>query len=138
MARTVRGVKTFDVDIAQEFRDLFKQNTELRQDFNDQNAGLRQEIQQLKESINGWKNTFERQLDKLNNNMEKVLQTLTNHELRLTELENKVRADQVAADTKTEMIRLGWALAKWVLAAGVIVGGTFGVGGVIKFLFGAA
>lgn len=47
----VRGVKTYDVDIAQEFRELHKQNAEIREDMNKQNAELRQDLTKLNEAV---------------------------------------------------------------------------------------
>lgn len=52
MAKTIaRGVKTFDVDIAEEFRELHKQTAEFREDINKQNVELHEGLNRLQESF---------------------------------------------------------------------------------------
>ena len=62
---TSKTANTFELDIAQEFKDV------------------KHEIVGLKNEISNWQKTVEKQLTKLNDNMEKVLNTLADHELRL-------------------------------------------------------
>lgn len=70
------------------------------------------------------------ELAALNANMKNVLDKLTNHEQRLTNLETK-KAD----DWKTQLLML---LAKAIVIGGVAIAGLAGVGGVIAKIFGAA
>lgn len=62
---TSKTANKFELDIAQEFKDV------------------KHEIVGLKNEISNWQKTVEKQLTKLNDNMEKVLNTLADHELRL-------------------------------------------------------
>lgn len=48
---------------------------------------LEDKLDSFKDEINSWKQTFVEQLTKLNTNMENVLNTIANHEERLTKLE---------------------------------------------------
>lgn len=72
--RTVKAAKAehnaeYTVDIGQEFKEV------------------KLSIQALRTDLNEWKSIFNSQLDKLNTNMEKVMDTIANHEARLTNLE---------------------------------------------------
>ena len=81
-----RGVKhgetTFEVDIAQEFRDV-------KSSIEEGNAKLTARLDQFKAEIAGWKSVFDTQLTKLNDNMDKALSTIADHEARLTKIEEE-------------------------------------------------
>ena len=125
MEKKIKRVKatSYEVDIAQDIK-------EMKQEF-------RHEFKELRKDLDEWKVIFDRQLTKLNDNMDKALSAIADHEARLMKLEKRDLVDEAKTSARAEMVKLGWAAAKWVLAAGVIIGGTFGVGSVIKFLFGA-
>lgn len=135
MARTARGVKTFDVDIAQEFKNLYAQNDVLKQEMNAQNIELRKEIQSLKESINDWKSSFDKQLDKLNDNMSKVLNQIADHELRLSELERQRLINSTKVETVSELAKFGWYAGKVVLTVGMVIGSALGGAKVWQMMF---
>jgi len=67
--------------------------------------------------------------------MEQVLSQISDHEARITELEKDRTAKAASSSAKEEMIKLGWAAAKWLIAAGILVGSVIGTGGALKFLF---
>lgn len=92
---------TFEIDIAEEFKEV-------------KNAISRtnESILTLKEEINGWKNCFDRQLDKLNTNMEKALSAIADHEGRITKLELSSRETEVKETTIGELKKFGWWTAK--------------------------
>ena len=117
----VRGVKTFDVDIAQEFHELRKQNSALQQD-----------VQSLKDTINGWKSSFDRQLDKLNSNMERVLNQIADHEMRLTNLELKARDCEVEKGVWAKVKKASFNSLVWFFWAGVVVSAAYGVKPALK------
>ena len=48
---------------------------------------LESKLDDFKDEINAWKQEFVKQLTKLNTNMESVLNTIAEHESRLTKLE---------------------------------------------------
>lgn len=140
---TVRGVKTYDVDIAQEFRELRKQNTELRDGMNKQNTDLRQdlnklnesvrtEIQALKDTISTQNHLFERELGKLNSNMEKVLSTLADHESRLTSLEQKSKKQEIEDNVWAKVKKTSLNAVIWLFWAGVVVSAAYGVKPALK------
>ena len=109
--------KTFDVDIAQEFKDV------------------KTEISGLKREINAWRNTVESQLTKLNSNMDRVLSQLADHEGRLTKLETDSIKSLTKKEAVSDFVKFGWWAGKLVFAAGVAVGGLFGAAQVLKVLF---
>ena len=119
--RRAKAATTYEVDIAQDIK-------EMKQEF-------RHEFKELRKDLDEWKTIFDRQLTKLNDNMEQVLSQLADHEARITELEKNKTAQEAKTSARTEMVKLGWMAAKWVLAAGILVGGVFGAGGALKFLF---
>lgn len=69
------------------------------------------------------------QLQALNANMRNVLDKLTNHEQRLTSLEQKKEDGW-----KTQLLML---LAKAIVIGGVAIAGLAGVGGILSKIFGA-
>ena len=140
---TARGVKTFDVDIAQEFRELHRQNAEIREDMNKQNAELRQdltklneavrtEIQALKDSINTQNNLVERELGKLNANMEKVLSQIADHESRLARLEQKSCAQEIEDTVWAKVKKASFNALVWLFWAGVVMSAAYGVKPALK------
>lgn len=68
------------------------------------------------------------ELSALNANMKNVLDKLTNHEQRLTNLETKK-----AEDWKTQLLML---LAKAIVIGGVAMAGLAGVGGILGKILG--
>lgn len=59
-------------------------------------------------------------MTKLNTNMERVLNTIAEHEVRLTNLEQKQLKSDTKYDTIAELIKLGIWIAKWAFGAGII------------------
>ena len=57
---------------------------------------LEDKLDTFKDEINSWKQEFVKQLTKLNTNMESVLNTIAEHEARITKLEQ----NKLATDTK--------------------------------------
>lgn len=122
---------SYETDIAQEFRDVKKAIA-------DSNAAVNDKIAQLAERINQQNLLFERELTKLNQNMESVLRTIADHELRITQLESKRTAQETKERTVDEMAKVGWFLAKFVLAAGVVIGGVLGTAKAWSLIFPGA
>ena len=119
--RQVKTATTYEVDIAQDIK-------EMKQEF-------RHEFKELRKDLDEWKTIFDRQLTKLNDNMETVLGQLADHEARITELEKNKLVQETKTSVRTEMAKLGWLAAKWLVAAGILVGSVVGTGGALKFLF---
>ena len=107
----------YTVDIGQEFKEV------------------KQSIQALRTDLNEWKSIFNSQLDKLNTNMEKVMDTIANHEARLTNLETQSLKAETKKETISEMSKFAIFAAKILFAAGAIVGSIVGLGGCFKWLF---
>ena len=57
---------------------------------------LEDKLDTFKDEINSWKQEFVKQLTKLNTNMESVLNTIAEHEARITKLEQ----NKIANETK--------------------------------------
>lgn len=114
----IAKVKTasYEIDIAQEFKDV------------------KQEIVGLKNEISGWQKTVERQLTKLNDNMERVLNTIAEHEGRITKLEQDALKQETRKETVSDMAKFGWIAAKFLLAVGAIIGSVGGCGWILKML----
>lgn len=64
---------------------------------------------------------MEVQLSKLNDNMERVLDKLLDHEARLSRLETKNIKDEVQKQTLTEMAKFGWLAAKIIISVGAVI-----------------
>jgi len=119
---------SFETDIAQEFRDV-------KQAIADSNALVNERISGLAKEINSQNRLFERELTKLNQNMENCLKTISNHEFRITQLETKNTISETKTKTVSEMAKVGWFLAKFVLAAGVVIGGVLGTAKAWSLIF---
>ena len=127
-----RGVKhgetTFEVDIAQEFRDV-------KSSIEEGNAKLTARLDQFKAEIAGWKSVFDTQLTKLNDNMDKALSTIADHEARLTKIEEEHLKQQVQKQTVSEMSKLMFFVAKSLIGAGILIGSILGTAQAWKMLF---
>ena len=127
-----RGVKhgeaTFEVDIAQEFRDV-------KSSIEEGNAKLTARLDQCKAEIAGWKSVFDTQLTKLNDNMDKALSTIADHEARLTKIEEEHLRQQVQKKTVGEMTKLMFFVAKSLIGAGILIGSILGTAQAWKMLF---
>lgn len=125
-ARSARKDATFEVDIKDEFRDV---HTTLDK--------LGDKLDDLRGEINGWKSVFETQLSRLNDNMDKALSTIADHEARLTEIEKQAIANKTKAQTVGEMAKFMWFVAKALVGAGIGIGALLGSAQAWKILFPA-
>ena len=126
-----RGVKresTFEVDIAQEFRDI-------KASIEEGNAKLTERIDSFKAEIAGWKSVFDTQLTKLNDNMDKALSTIADHEARLSKIEEAYLTSRVQKQTVSEMSKLLFFVVKSLIGAGIIIGSVLGTAEAWKMLF---
>ena len=97
---------------------------------------LEDKLDAFKDEINEWKQEFVKQLTKLNTNMESVLNTIAEHEARITKLEqSKLKAD-TQKETVSQLATFGWWAARLVLGAGILIGGVLGAAGAWKLVFG--
>ena len=128
--KAVRAQKTtFDVDIAQEFRDV-------KSDFRDLKVELSNKLDITNQKLDTWISTVREELAKLNTNMEKVLGQIADHEARIGELERgKIKFD-TQKETVTSLAQFGWWAAKVVVSAGILIGGVLGAAGAWKLVFG--
>ncbi len=111
--------KTFEMDIQQEFRDIKKMIL-------DSNQEMSERITKLSDRINEQNRLFERELTKLNQNMELVLNRIADHEARISTLETTRIQNDTKSRTLGECARFGWFLARWVLGAGIVLGSVLG------------
>lgn len=116
--RRVKAVSTYDVDIGQEFKDI------------------KSAIQHFRDDLNEWKAIFNSQLTRLNDNMASALKTISNHEIRLTELENKALMSETEKKTISEMAKFGWWVAKALIGATILVTSVLGTTEAWKIFFG--
>lgn len=112
-----RTASTAEFDIQREFRDV--------------KAG----IDALRNEINGWKDVFNTQLTKLNLMMEQTLAKLADHEARLTNLERRTDRSDIRRETVGECAKFAWFAAKFLLGAGIVVGGALGTAQAWKLIF---
>lgn len=97
---------------------------------------LEDKLDSFKDEINEWKQEFVKQLTKLNTNMESVLNTIAEHEARITRLEQGKLKNDTQIQTVSQLAKFGWWAARVVLGVGMLVGGTLGAAGAWKLIFG--
>ena len=95
---------------------------------------LEDKLDSFKDEINAWKQEFVKQLTKLNSNMESVLNTIAEHEARITKLEQSSLQSETRKETVGDLVKFGWVAAKILLIAGALIGSVGGCGWVLKFL----
>ena len=98
---------------------------------------LEDKLDSFKDEINAWKQEFVKQLTKLNTNMESVLNTIANHEERITKLEQSKLKSDTQKQTISEFAKFGWWAAKALIGAGILIGGILGTAGAWKIVFGS-
>ena len=98
---------------------------------------LEDKLDSFKDEINAWKQEFVKQLTKLNTNMESVLNTIANHEERITKLEQRKLKSDTQKQTISEFAKFGWWAAKALIGAGILIGGILGTAGAWKIVFGS-
>ena len=95
---------------------------------------LESKLDDFKDEINAWKQEFVKQLTKLNTNMESVLNTIAEHESRLTKLEQTSLKSETRRETVSELAKFGWLIAKVALAVGGVIGTVGGCGWILKLI----
>ena len=95
---------------------------------------LEDKLDTFKDEINEWKQEFVKQLTKLNTNMESVLNTIAEHEARITKLEQSKIANDTKVQTISNVAKFGWTAAKTFLAIGAVIGAVGGCGWILKLL----
>lgn len=95
---------------------------------------LEDKLDGFKDEINAWKQEFVKQLTKLNSNMESVLNTIAEHEARITKLEQDSLKSETRKETVSDLAKFGWVAAKIILIAGALIGSVGGCGWILKFL----
>ena len=126
--RCVKRESTFEVDIAQEFRNI-------KASIEEGNAKLTERIDGFKAEIAGWKSVFDAQLTKLNDNMDKALSTIADHEARLTKIEEAQLTCRVQKQTVSQMTNLMFFFAKSLIGAGIIISSILGTAHAWKVMF---
>lgn len=126
-ATKVKATATYDIDIAQEFKDI--------------KTTFSNRLDKIESKLDEWKTVFDRQLTQLNDNMKNVMDKLAQHEFRFTEHDKRIRSlenSNIKADTRketmSEMAKFGWIAAKILLIVGGLVGAVGGCGWILKFL----
>lgn len=95
---------------------------------------LENKLDAFKDEINAWKSEFVKQLTKLNTNMESVLNTIAEHEHRITMLEQGALKTETRRETVTELSKFGWIAAKILLGVGAVIGAVGGCGWILKLI----
>ena len=95
---------------------------------------LENKLDDFKDEINAWKQEFVKQLTKLNTNMESVLNTIAEHEGRITKLEQSALKSETRRETVSELSKFGWTAAKLLLGVGAVIGAVGGCGWVLKLI----
>ena len=95
---------------------------------------LESKLDDFKDEINAWKQEFVKQLTKLNTNMESVLNTIAEHESRLTKLEQTSLKTETRRETVSELAKFGWLIAKVALGVGGVIGTVGGCSWILKLI----
>lgn len=119
---------TYEVDIAAEFKAV-------KDSIAEGNARLSERLDEFKTEIAGWKSVFDTQLSRLNQNMDKALSTIADHEARLTRIEEEALRRSVRTQTVSEMSKLMFFVAKSLIGVGIVAGAILGTAGAWKVLF---
>ena len=126
------NASTYDVDIAQEFKDV---KTTVAEKFDRLNAKL----DSFKEEISAWKSIFNTKLTELNANMKTVLEQLAQHDFRFTQHDERIKKLEnvnikidAKKETISEMAKFGWVAAKVLLTVGAVIGAVGGCSWVLK------
>ena len=128
--RATKKTATYDVDIAQEFRDV-------KADFKDLKIELSNKLDITNQKLDTWISTVREELSKLNTNMEKVLSQIADHEARIGELERGKLKSDTQKETISNLASFGWWAAKAFIGAGILIGSVLGTAGAWKLVFGA-
>ena len=128
MRRTSRTKRAERRSVARNTKESVEQIIETR--FN----RLEDKLDTFKDEINEWKQEFVKQLTKLNTNMESVLNTIAEHEARITKLEQTKIANETKVQTISNMAKFGWTAAKIALGVGAVIGAVGGCGWILKLL----
>ena len=121
ISRTSRKASaTYDVDIAQEFKDV--------------KATFSNRLDKIEAKLDEWKTVFDRQLTELNFNMKNVMDKIAQHEFRLTEHDQRIKCledgsikIETRKKTMSEAKGFMWLVAKAALLVGVIIGSAGGL-----------
>ena len=118
---------TYDVDIAQEFKDV--------------KSTFSNRLDKIESKLDEWKTVFDRQLTQLNDNMRNVMEKIAQHEFRFTEHDKRIRnLEDTSIKTETrdktvsDLAKFGWFAAKFLISVGAIIGAVGGCGWILKFL----
>ena len=115
-----KALATYDVDIAQEFKDV--------------KTAFSNRLDKIEAKLDEWKTVFDRQLTELNVNMKNVMDKLAQHEFRLSEHDQRIKTledGSIKSETKektmSEAKSFMWLVAKAALLVGVIIGSAGGI-----------
>ena len=128
------GAQILNLDIGTMLAEV---KTDLKTEMKDLKAemtSLRDEVSSVKNEIFAWRTTVEVELTKLNGNMDRVLNQISQHEIRILKLEES--SQSFAHDKKdlSEKVKLGlWALKAGIIT-GLILASTFGITTILKYI----
>ena len=131
---TAKKTTTFDVDIAQEFKEVKSDFKEFKNELSSKIDDTNKKLDDTNKKLADWTLMVDRQLTQLNTNMDKVLSQIADHEGRITSLEKKSTQDQTRRETISEIAKFGWTAAKLILATGAVIGAVGGCGWILKLL----
>ena len=123
---------TYDVDIAQEFKDV--------------KTTFASRLDKIELKLDDWKTIFDRQLTQLNDNMKSVMDKIAQHEFRFTEHDKRIRdledgslksetRKEVVKETVSHLASFGWLAAKALLVVGAVIGSVGGCSWILR-IFG--
>lgn len=134
MTRSAQTTDTFKVkasDVFDKIDERFNKQAEHSEAVRNE---MRSEIRALGEKIDAQIHTFDKQLSKLNDNMESVLQTIHNHEQRLTKLETDRQIKETRKETARDLFQTIKSVGVSIIWALAIIGAACGVKPFAKLL----
>jgi uncharacterized protein (DUF3084 family) len=93
---------------------------------------MKADIRALGEKIDAQIHTFDKQLDRLNGNMENVMKQISDHEFRLTQLELEKREKKVEDKTWEKAKQYAWKAAQGGFYFLFLLGAAYGIKPLVK------
>lgn len=133
-----KRARSYDDYLADEFHELRRQfdslkqdmnyqNTEIRNIINTQNNELRKEIQNIKDLFNTWKSNNDHQLEILNIEKKKAVEAIDDHEIRITDLEQKIKTHEIEGSVWSKVKRYSFKTLINIFWFGVVISAAYGI-----------
>ena len=138
-ARKETAAAEFKISAGDVLKRLDEKFSQFDQRFSDQAEAamqareeMRENIRALGEKIDAQIHTFDKQLERLNVNMESVMKQISDHEFRLTQLEQEKREKKVEEKTWDKAKQYAWKAAQGGFYFLFLLGAAYGIKPLVK------